>query len=722
MTFRPPISATLATALLVAMATLPLRDVFGDWAWSVSVIGAAFAGALAASIIETSRRDTPLAVVAAITALGALAWTLIVPLSSVFFRGPVSSTVWRELADGVFTGWGALLDERFPLTNPGAAEIFATVLAWTASASAVHFAARRHSALGALGAGAAVLWIATAAALPHGATPVVLGAGTGAVALSVIATLNRAPQQRWQPARTLALLAVIGLAGIAATLAGAAAGSFARDPLDPRSSRDTTVIDIVVPDILAEFNTRREEGRAVLSIDGTSIPDSLRLRLQVYETHDGEQWLPATGFEELATVPEPEILPPGESVRLTVTLRGLDGPWVPLPDRVIRSDLTDVLWNEETQTALFTVPRDRFQATGTVVSRGGLAGVQSSRDDVPERLSEIPARLPDSIRSIAETVSADAGDTLGAIDAITARLRELPRDETVAPGNSFARLRDDLASGRPTGAEQIASLHALMLRAVGIPSRVVVGYVATSSVVESADLRVWTEVPFPGVGWIAFDPVPALADGGSELPTDQAPTTTTDLGEDRSVEARAVPRQLGPGEDPEPGEITESGGIDSRRVVVLVTAGVLVMFVLLIGARLVRRRFRRSRGWPADVRVLGAWAEVVDRLRELGAPVAATTTTDDLVYMATEMDEELGDQVRVIADLAARSLHAPTDPGHAEGDLAWDQLDVIESRIASVRGRYTRAIRLLDPRPLRYQAPDPPLSRDGGRPSRPMRP
>jgi transglutaminase-like putative cysteine protease len=715
MNFRPPISTSVATAVLVSMATLPLRDVFGDWAWTVGVIGAAIAGALTATIVETSRRDTPLVTVAVTTALGAVAWTLIVPLSRSFLGDPFSTSAWRELADGIFTGWGALLDERSPLGDPTAAEIFATVLAWTASATAVHFAARRRSALAALGAGAGVLWITTAAALPHGATPAVLGAAIGAAALFTIATLNRHPRQRWRLERTLALVAVIGLAGIAATLAGAAAGSFGGDPLDPRSSRPTAVVDIVVPDILAEFNSRRSESRTVLSIDGISVPDSLRLRLQVYDTHDGERWLPATGFEELATVPEPELLPPGEIVRFTVTLDEFDGPWVPLPDRVIRSDLTDLFWDDATQTALFSAPGSRFEVTGTVVSRNGLEGLQSSREDVPERLSEIPAGLPDSIRSLADAVSADSANTLGVIDAITARLRELPRDDTVAPGSSFARLREDLSSGRATGAEQIASLHALMLRAVGIPSRVVVGYVATSPVVGSADLQVWTEVPFPGVGWVAFDPVPISADGASDLDADRTPTTTTAPGDERAIEARALPRQLSPAEDPEPPEITGSRAISSRQVLILAAAFALFLFVLLIAARLIRRRFRHHRGLPADIRVLGAWAEVVDRLRELGAPVAATTTTDDLVYMATEMDLELGEEVHMIADLAAGALHAPHDPDPADGDLAWDQLRVIESRIASVRGRRTRALRLFDPRPLRYRAPDPPLSRSGRR-------
>ncbi len=714
MTFRPAVATSLTTALLVTLATLPFRDVFGDWSWAAAVIGAAVGAAILATHIETSRPHLSPVAIVAITGLGAATWALLVPLGDLLLGDPFSTQVWRELLHGVFSGWGALLEEQSPLSDPRRAETFAAVLAWIASASGVHIAARRRTALGAVAAGAGVLWISASAALPRGLTPAIFGAAVGAIALVAISTLTRAPDQHWRMRRTLGLTSMIAVAAIAATIAGSIAGGFDREPFDPRSSRATELVTFEVPDILAEYGVRRDRDATVLTVDGTQLPSPLRLRLQVYETHDGERWLPASGFSELATFPGPELLPPGEFASFEVAIDDLDGPWIPLPDRLISTDLVELRWNEATQTALSARPPTRFTVTGTSISRVGMEGLEIARDEVPDRLNEIPAGLPPLIRTVAEEAAADTADALGTIDAITARLRTLGRDETSAPGHSFGRLVDDLSNDRATGAEQIASLHALMLRAVGIPSRVVVGYVTTSPVVEAADLQIWTEVAFRGIGWVPFDPVPAAGDSGTELDPDATATTTT-VPDDAAVPARALPRELGPGENLDRDVIGSDGELSLRDAVIAMIVVLLVAVLLLVVARVSRRGFRRSKGLRADVRVLGAWAETVDRLRELGAPVTKFTTIDDVVYMAAATDEALGAEVAVIAELASTALHAPVESSSEDAARAWAQLRVVESRITSVRGRRAIALRHLDPRVFRYRTPRPPPSRPGGR-------
>jgi transglutaminase-like putative cysteine protease len=69
--------------------------------------------------------------------------------------------------------------------------------------------------------------------------------------------------------------------------------------------------------------------------------------------------------------------------------------------------------------------------------------------------------------------------------------------------------------------EYFASSMAVMLRSLGIPSRIVTGFrggefndLTGQYVVRASDAHSWVEAYFPGSGWIAFDPTPA---GG--LPT-----------------------------------------------------------------------------------------------------------------------------------------------------------------------------------------------------------
>ena len=96
------------------------------------------------------------------------------------------------------------------------------------------------------------------------------------------------------------------------------------------------------------------------------------------------------------------------------------------------------------------------------------------------------------------------------------------------------------------------------------------------------------------------------------------------------------------------------------------------------------------------------------------SPITATTTTGDVVYMAREIDETLGDYSEVVADHAAIVLHGPHDPYPADADDAWDHLQLAEARITAVRGRRVVPRRYLDPRVLRYRAPVPPRTRSGG--------
>src|SRR5204862_7560665 len=63
--------------------------------------------------------------------------------------------------------------------------------------------------------------------------------------------------------------------------------------------------------------------------------------------------------------------------------------------------------------------------------------------------------------------------------------------------------------------EQFATAETLMLRALGIPARLVTGYatgdydpVLNQAVVRERDAHAWVEAYFPGHGWVPFDPTP----------------------------------------------------------------------------------------------------------------------------------------------------------------------------------------------------------------------
>ncbi len=83
------------------------------------------------------------------------------------------------------------------------------------------------------------------------------------------------------------------------------------------------------------------------------------------------------------------------------------------------------------------------------------------------------------------------------------------------PRNDSSALLDFLVNTRRGFCQQFAASMAVMLRSIGIPARVAVGFTAGTFDDETDSLRVttenahaWVEVLFPGYGWLTFEPTP----------------------------------------------------------------------------------------------------------------------------------------------------------------------------------------------------------------------
>lgn len=85
-------------------------------------------------------------------------------------------------------------------------------------------------------------------------------------------------------------------------------------------------------------------------------------------------------------------------------------------------------------------------------------------------------------------------------------------------GRSPHPLEDFLFTRKTGYCEHYATAMVVMLRSVGIPARLVTGFLATEwngfghyYAVRQRDAHAWVEVYFPGSGWITFDPTPPEA-------------------------------------------------------------------------------------------------------------------------------------------------------------------------------------------------------------------
>jgi len=145
---------------------------------------------------------------------------------------------------------------------------------------------------------------------------------------------------------------------------------------------------------------------------------------------------------------------------------------------------------------------------------------------VTERYLQLPADFPQSIRDLAESLTSGKPTAYDKTIAITKYLRENIVYTTTVPEPPAERdlvewFLFDLKRGF---CNYYASAQVLMLRSVGVPARLSVGYAqgdfdpdTKQYSVLAKDYHAWPEVYFPELGWVAFEPT--VSQPASNFPT-----------------------------------------------------------------------------------------------------------------------------------------------------------------------------------------------------------
>ena len=135
---------------------------------------------------------------------------------------------------------------------------------------------------------------------------------------------------------------------------------------------------------------------------------------------------------------------------------------------------------------------------------------------------QMPGTLDPRITRLAEQITASDKDNYDKAVAIEQYLRtnfkytlQLPRSLNRDPLAVF------LFDRKQGHCEYFASSMAIMLRALGIPSRVVNGFrtgefndLTSQYLIRASNAHSWVEAYYPGYGWISFDPTPAAPAAG----------------------------------------------------------------------------------------------------------------------------------------------------------------------------------------------------------------
>ena len=165
----------------------------------------------------------------------------------------------------------------------------------------------------------------------------------------------------------------------------------------------------------------------------------------------------------------------------------------------------------------------KARTTYTVLSRRPNFSAEALRTasgdypaDIAARYLQLPANISQRVRDLARQLTANTPTPYDKASALRDYVRTLKYDPFPPPQPPNSETVDNfLFVDRRGVCEQFVTAHVVMLRTLGIPARLVAGYGAGEHnplsgyyAVRASDAHAWTEVYFPGYGWVPFDPTP----------------------------------------------------------------------------------------------------------------------------------------------------------------------------------------------------------------------
>jgi transglutaminase-like putative cysteine protease len=188
-------------------------------------------------------------------------------------------------------------------------------------------------------------------------------------------------------------------------------------------------------------------------------------------------------------------------------------------------------------------------------------------------------------------------------------------------------IEEFLGDGKEGFCTQFSTSMALLLREMGVPSRVVYGATAGEEVgtneylVKGSNMHTWVEAYFPGVGWYPFNPTPGFSMPAAmeanaprpELPlagqSGQSENDNLDQRRSERDRARQTPQEQNA--DPAAGNTTDG----SRKNSIPVWPLPVVLAGLLVAAVPISKRALLARGRPEDL-----YKDLTGRLRDVLSP------------------------------------------------------------------------------------------------------
>lgn len=540
------------------------------------------------------------------------------------------------------------------------------------------------------------VWLIPAIAVPAG-VDVVAFVLLAAALLVLIRAETRTREGRATRGRSGGVSAVAVTIGAVAIVTALAIGPALQAATPVAGTGTTTMID---PSLDLGADLRRQSNATVLTLrgDGTAVP---YLRVATLSVFDGSVWQPdRTSTVDLTAAPFAGVdvtddVSPAVAVRqerTSITVKNLTTAYAPVPYAATEIDGLSGGWqfspyNRTVVASQGSTQGQQYDVVADVVAptleqiRASSAGGAGLRIDV----DSVPADTPPIIGELARQVTAGATNDYDRLIALQDWFRgpEFTYSLTAPVEDGFDGQGSDAVAAflqAKTGyCVHFAGAFALMARSLGMPTRIVVGFLPgtfTGQVVDGqrvvdvsgSQLHAWPEVYFRGIGWVPFEPTKSLgtatrfqsgAATESGLPT-SAPSNTP------SAAPSAAPSQ--DAADPADRSATDAAAsgpafIDLRPFLGIL-AGVIILALLPGALAAARRGVLRRRGTVA-----AAWRLVQDAAIDAGVAVSPSQTPRAFGAVLAGTAGAPQDAVARLVWAVERANYAAADGSEAAGGV-----------------------------------------------------
>ncbi len=281
------------------------------------------------------------------------------------------------------------------------------------------------------------------------------------------------------------------------------------------TSAQTGLSDSMAPGMISQL-AQSDSVAFRVEFAGKLPPSTQRyFRVLVMDHFDGYAWR-ARRTRPLTSPLQDQDQGPG--TRYTITLEPHNKPWLPVMDFVDPASLPigSQLNSDFSVTQRELVERrKRYSAT----SHASLVNPIGTNANDLSRALDLPATGNPRTRALAQQLRSASRTELDFVNQALARFHNEPYVYTLRPPRLGANSIDEFLFDTRRGfCEHYASSFTYLMRAGGVPARIVTGYLSGEYnqlgnylIVRQADAHAWSEVWLTGRGWVRIDPTAAVA-------------------------------------------------------------------------------------------------------------------------------------------------------------------------------------------------------------------